>query len=159
MDDEPINLDILQTRLSVHGYEILTATNGEEALAVATAQQPDLILLDIMMPKIDGIDVCRRLKADASLPFHADHSGHGQGDSKDVVAGLEAGAEEYLTKPIDQAALVARVKSMLRIKALHDTVQEQATHLEIQSTQFAAGTGHSNNEYKRNLLNWNASDV
>jgi len=52
-----MNLDILQTRLSVHGYEILTATNGEEALAVATAQRPDLILLDVMMPKMDGIDV------------------------------------------------------------------------------------------------------
>ena len=137
VDDEPINLDILQTRLSVHGYEILTATNGEEALAVATAQQPDLILLDIMMPKIDGIDVCRRLKADASLPFMPIILVTAKADSKDVVAGLEAGAEEYLTKPIDQAALVARVKSMLRIKALHDTVQEQATHLEIQSTQLA----------------------
>ena len=134
VDDEPINLDILQTRLSVHGYEILTATNGEEALAVATAQQPDLILLDIMMPKIDGIDVCRRLKADASLPFMPIILVTAKADSKDVVAGLEAGAEEYLTKPIDQAALVARVKSMLRIKALHDTVQEQATRLEIQST-------------------------
>ena len=137
VDDEPMNLDILQTRLSVHGYEILTATNGEEALAVATAQQPDLILLDIMMPKIDGIDVCRRLKADASLPFMPIILVTAKADSKDVVAGLEAGAEEYLTKPIDQAALVARVKSMLRIKALHDTVQEQATHLEIQSTQLA----------------------
>ena len=119
VDDEPMNLDILQTRLSVHGYEILTATNGEEALAVATAQHPDLILLDIMMPKIDGIDVCRRLKADASLPFMPIILVTAKADSKDVVAGLEAGAEEYLTKPIDQAALVARVKSMLRIKALH----------------------------------------
>ena len=137
VDDEPINLDILQTRLAVHGYEILTATNGEEALTVATAQRPDLILLDIMMPKIDGIDVCRRLKADPSLPFMPIILVTAKADSKDVVAGLEAGAEEYLTKPIDQAALVARVKSMLRIKALHDTVQEQATRLEAQSEQLA----------------------
>ncbi len=137
VDDEPINLDILRTRLAVHGYEILTATNGEEALAVATAQKPDLILLDIMMPKIDGIDVCRRLKADASLPFMPIILVTAKADSKDVVVGLEAGADEYLTKPVDQAALVARVKSMLRVKALHDTVQEQAAHLEAQSQQLA----------------------
>jgi adenylate cyclase len=137
VDDEPINLDILQTRLAVHGYEILTATNGEEALAVATAQRPDLILLDVMMPKMDGIDVCRRLKADASLPFMPIILVTAKADSKDVVAGLEAGADEYLTKPVDQAALVARVKSMLRIKALHDTAQEQAARLEAQSEQLA----------------------
>jgi adenylate cyclase len=137
VDDEPINLDILQTRLSVHGYEILTATNGEEALAIATAQRPDLILLDIMMPKMDGIDVCRHLKADTSLPFMPIVMVTAKADSKDVVAGLEAGADEYLTKPMDQAALVARVKSMLRIKALHDTVQEQAVRLEAQSDQLA----------------------
>ena len=68
-DDNPDNLDILRTRLAAHGYEILTATDGEEALAVAREKQPDLILLDIMMPKMDGIEVCRHLKADASLPF------------------------------------------------------------------------------------------
>ena len=137
VDDEPMNLDILQTRLAVHGYEILTATNGEEALAMACAQQPDLILLDIMMPKVDGIDVCRRLKADASLPFMPVIMVTAKADSKDVVAGLEAGTDEYLTKPVDQAVLVARVKSMLRIKALHDTVQEQAARLEAQSNQLA----------------------
>jgi adenylate cyclase len=137
VDDEPMNLDILHARLNVHGYEILTATDGEEALAVATAQRPDLILLDIMMPKVDGIDVCRHLKADASLPFMPIILVTAKADSKDVVAGLEAGADEYLTKPVDQAALVARVKSMLRIKALHDTVQEQATRLETQSAQLA----------------------
>lgn len=137
VDDEPMNLDILHTRLAVHGYEILTATDGEEALATARAQQPDLVLLDVMMPKMDGIDVCRRLKADASLPFMPVILVTAKADSKDVVAGLEAGADEYLTKPVDQAALVARVKSMLRIKALHDTVQAQAARLEAQSTQLA----------------------
>src|SRR3972149_2427910 len=62
-DDNPENLDIFQTRLAVHGYEILTATDGEQALAIAREKQPDLILLDVMMPKMDGIEVCRRLKA------------------------------------------------------------------------------------------------
>ena len=78
-DDQPMNVDILQTRLAVHGYDILTARDGEEALTIARAQLPDLILLDIMMPKVDGIEVCRRLKADATLPFMPDRHGHRQG--------------------------------------------------------------------------------
>src|ERR1051326_2516779 len=129
VDDQPVNVDILQTRLAIHGYEILTAGDGEEALARARAAQPDVILLDIMMPKLDGIEVCRRLKADTSLPFMPIIMVTAKTDSKDVVAGLDAGADEYLTKPIDQAALVARVKSMLRIKELHDQVQAQAAQL------------------------------
>lgn len=137
VDDQPMNLDILQTRLAVHGYEIVTAMDGEEALAIVRAKQPDLILLDVMMPKMDGIEACRQLKADPSLPFIPVIMVTAKADSKDIVAGLEAGADEYLTKPIDQPALVARVKSMLRIKALHDTVQEQAAQLEAQSAQLA----------------------
>ncbi len=124
-----MNLDILQTRLAVHGYEILTATDGEKALAIAREKQPDLILLDVMMPKMDGLEVCRHLKADASLPFIPVIMVTAKADSKDIVAGLEAGGDEYLTKPVDQAALVARVKSMLRIKNLHDTVQVLAAQL------------------------------
>lgn len=88
-----------------------------------------MILLDVMMPKIDGIEVCRRLKGDASLPFMPIILVTAKADSKDVVAGLDAGADEYLTKPIDQPALVARVRSVLRIKALHDQVQAQAADL------------------------------
>jgi adenylate cyclase len=136
-DDQPMNVDILQTRLAVHGYDIITATDGEEALSLARAQLPDLILLDIMMPKMDGLEVCHRLKADTTLPFIPIIMVTARADTKDIVGGLDAGADEYLTKPVDQAALVARVKSMLRIKALHDTVQEQATRLEAQSSQLA----------------------
>ena len=137
VDDNPTNLDILQTRLAVHNYEILTATDGEEALAIAREKQPDLILLDIMMPKMDGIEVCRQLRADPSVPFMPIIMVTAKADSKDVVAGLEAGGDEYLTKPVDHAALVARVKSMLRIKNLHDTVRDQAARLEEQSAQLA----------------------
>jgi class 3 adenylate cyclase len=137
VDDNPTNLDILQARLAPHNYEIVTATDGEEALATAREKQPDLILLDIMMPKMDGIEVCRHLRADPSLPFMPIIMVTAKADSKDVVAGLEAGADEYLTKPVDHAALVARAKSMLRIKALHDTVLDQAARLEEQSAQLA----------------------
>ena len=136
-DDNAMNLDIFQTRLAAQGYEILTAKDGEEALTLALAERPDLILLDIMMPKMDGIEVCQKLKGDASLPFMPIVMVTAKADPKDIVAGLDAGGDEYLTKPVDQAALVARVKSMLRIKALHDTVHEQAARLEAQAAQLA----------------------
>jgi class 3 adenylate cyclase len=126
VDDTPANVHILQTRLAAHGYDIVTASDGEEALAAVLAAQPDLILLDVMMPKLDGFEVCRRLRADTALPFIPIIMVTAKSDPKDVVAGLEAGGDEYLTKPVDQAALVARVKSMLRIKQLHDTVQALA---------------------------------
>ncbi len=137
VDDNPENLDIFQARLASHGYEISTARDGEEALAVAREKQPDLILLDIMMPRVDGIEVCRRLKADPTLPFMPIIMVTARADSKDIVAGLEAGGDDYLTKPVDQAALVARVKSMLRIKALHDTAQEQSAQLAAQAVELS----------------------
>jgi adenylate cyclase len=118
-------------------YKILTATDGKVGLAMAKEKQPDLILLDIMMPKMDGIEVCQHLRADSSLPFIPIIMVTAKADPKDVVAGLEAGGDEYLTKPVDHAALVARVKSMLRIKALHDTVLDQSAKLEAQSAQLA----------------------
>ncbi len=129
VDDNETNRDILVTRLSLHGYDLKQAADGEEALAAAKEHLPDLILLDIMMPKIDGIEVCRRLKGDDTLPFMPIILTTAKADSKDVVSGLEAGADEYLTKPIDQVALVARVKSVLRLKALHDQVHAQAAEL------------------------------
>ena len=132
VDDNPTNVDILQARLAANNYEIITAADGEEGLAKARETQPDLILLDIMMPKMDGLEVCRHLRADASLPFMPIILVTAKADSKDVVAGLEAGGDEYLTKPVDHAALVARVKSMLRIKSLHDTVLEQSAQLKAQ---------------------------
>jgi DNA-binding response OmpR family regulator len=129
VDDNETNRDILVTRLEKHGYETLQAADGEEALASVAAHRPDLLLLDVEMPKLDGFEVCRRLKSDTTLPFLPIILCTARAASQDVVTGLDAGADEYLTKPIDQAALVARVRSMLRIKELHDKVQAQAADL------------------------------
>ncbi len=136
-DDNAANLDILQTRLTAHGYEIITATDGDAALASAREHLPDLILLDVMMPKRDGLEVCRLLKADSGLPFMPIILVTAKADPRDVVAGLESGGDEYLSKPVDHAALIARVKSMLRIKALHDTVRGQAARLQEQTEKLA----------------------
>ena len=129
VDDNETNRDILRTRLGRQGYELVEAADGEEAMAAAREHLPDLILLDVMMPKVDGIEACRQLKADANLPFIPIILVTAKADTKDVVAGLEAGADEYLTKPVDQAALAARVKSMLRSKELTDEVRAQAADL------------------------------
>jgi adenylate cyclase len=130
VDDNANNVEILRMRLESHGYEVVTAVDGEAGLAAVHDQHPDLILLDIMMPKLDGVEVCRRIRADSSLPFIPIILVTAKSDPKDVVAALEAGGDEFLTKPVDHAALVARVKSMLRIKALQDTVQGQAVQLQ-----------------------------
>ena len=132
VDDNPANVEILQMRLMANSYDVITATDGEMGLTMAREKLPDLILLDIMMPKMDGFEVCRQLKGDLTLPFMPIILVTAKTESKDVVAGLEAGGDEYLTKPVDHAALVARVKSMLRIKSLHDKVIEQSTQLKKQ---------------------------
>src|SRR6266571_747491 len=137
VDDVPDNVEILQLRLESQGYEVITAGDGEAALAAVREQLPDLVLLDIQMPKLDGIETVKQLKADAGLPFIPVILVTARADAKDVVAGLEAGGDDYLTKPVDQAALVARVRAMLRIKALHDTVAEQARRLEDQAGELA----------------------
>ena len=113
------------------------ASDGEQALAAARSKLPDLILLDIMMPKMDGLEVCRQLKTDKSLPFIPIILVTALTDSKEIVAGLDAGGDEYVTKPIDQAALVARVRSTLRIKHLHDTVRDQSERLAVQADELA----------------------
>ena len=128
-DDNEDNRDILAAQLAIHHYELLQATDGEETIAVARHQLPDLILLDVMMPKIDGMEVCRRLKCDANLPFIPIILVTARSDPKDVILGLEAGAVEYLTKPIDDVAVAARVKSVLQIKELHDKVVAQTAEL------------------------------
>jgi adenylate cyclase len=129
VDDNAANIDISRTRLMAHGYTTTTAADGEEALSSAREHRPDLILLDVMMPKLDGIEVTRRLKGDPLIPFIPIILVTARTDVKDVVTGLDAGADDYLTKPFDHAALLARVRSMLRIKSLHDTVEAQREEL------------------------------
>jgi class 3 adenylate cyclase/AmiR/NasT family two-component response regulator len=137
VDDNAANVDILNARLTNSGYATSTAVNGAQALERVRVDHPDLVLLDIMMPEIDGIEVCRRIKGDASLPFIPIILVTAKADAKDVVSGLDAGADDYLTKPIDQQNLMARVRAMLRIKALQDTVKQQADRLAGQAEELA----------------------
>jgi adenylate cyclase len=137
VDDILENLEIVRMRLEANGYDVVTAADGLEALEKARTAAPDLILLDIMMPKLDGLSVLREIKRDASLGFMPVLLLTAKADRTDVIAGLDAGGDDYLTKPIDQSALVARVRSMLRIKSLHDTVDTQARQLAEQAEELA----------------------
>jgi adenylate cyclase len=138
VDDVADNVDILQMRLQSQGYEVVTAGDGVAAIEKTRQLLPDLVLLDIMMPKMDGIAVVKQLKADPSLPFIPVILVTAKADASDVIAGLESGGDDYLTKPVDHAALSARVRAMLRIKSLHDTVQTQARRLEEQAAELDA---------------------
>jgi adenylate cyclase len=138
VDDNPTNLEVLRVRLKAQGYELVTAVDGEEALVKVRECEPDLVLLDVMMPKLDGISVVKQLKQDSKLRFIPVILVTAKADTRDVVAGLEAGGDDYLTKPFEQSALVARVRSLLRIKELHDKVQDQAAQLQEQTTQLSS---------------------
>jgi len=120
VDDTPANVKLLGDLLASRGYAVSTAANGEEALAKVAAEKPDLVLLDVMMPGLSGYDVCRRIRADpatALLPVVMCTSLDPQ---QERVKGIEAGADDFLSKPVNQPELFARVKSSLRVKALHD---------------------------------------
>ncbi|HQR10423.1 MAG TPA: response regulator [Casimicrobiaceae bacterium] len=129
VDDTPANVKLLADLLEVKGFGVATATNGEDALAKVAAERPDLVLLDVMMPGLSGYDVCRRIRAEqetALLPVVLVTSLDPQGER---LKGIEAGADDFLAKPINQAELFARVRSLLRIKALQDEVRRQADEL------------------------------
>jgi two-component system cell cycle response regulator len=120
VDDVDVNVRLLEAKLEAEYYGVLTASNGAEALLLAESQQPDLILLDVMMPQIDGFEVCRRLKADqrtATIPVVMVTA---LSDVADRLRGLEAGADEFLTKPVNDIALFARVRSLVRLKRMTD---------------------------------------
>jgi adenylate cyclase len=128
VDDQPVNLRVLEAVLGPRGYHVVTAAAGKEALTTLEELDVDLVLLDIVMPALDGYEVCRRIRArerTAYLPVvMITASG-----SQQRLAALEAGADDFVTKPFDQAELLARVASLARIKRYHDTIERQATEL------------------------------
>jgi class 3 adenylate cyclase len=134
VDDVAKNVKLLADVLNVRGYRTSTAASGEEALQHIAADPPDLVLLDVMMPGLSGYDVCRAIRADpayAMLPLVLVTA---LDPAQERVKGLEAGADDFLSKPVNQAELMARVRSLLRIKTLYDEVQRQKAELQIWNT-------------------------
>ncbi|HEU5047900.1 MAG TPA: PleD family two-component system response regulator [Rickettsiales bacterium] len=123
VDDVPANVKLLEVKLSNEYYDVITAKDGFEAIAVAKKKKPDLILLDVMMPGMDGFETCRKLKEDHEVSHIPVVMVTALSEIADRVRGLEAGADDFLTKPINDIALFARVKSLVRIKVLLDELR------------------------------------
>ncbi|HEX6135311.1 MAG TPA: diguanylate cyclase [Longimicrobiales bacterium] len=151
VDDNQDNIEIIATRLRYRGYDIVEAANGEEALALVHEKTPDLILLDVMLPDIDGYEISRRIKGSDELPFIPIILVTARDSTQDKVAGLDAGADDYLTKPINFPELEARVRSMLRIKRLQDELEEKNRELERLSISDGL-TGLYNHRHIHGLL-------
>jgi adenylate cyclase len=137
VDDVPANIKLLEAHLVPRGYQVCTAGSGEEALQALVECRPDLILLDIVMPGIDGIEVCRLVRADPATAFLPVVMVTASGDTQKLQA-IEAGADDFLTKPFDKEELLARVRSLLRVKRYHDTIERQAAELAAWNTELEA---------------------
>jgi len=129
VDDERVLLDTLRYSLTKAGFEVRTAADGELALAAARKESPDLVLLDIMLPKMDGFEVCRALRRESSVPILMLTA---RDEEVDKVLGLELGADDYLTKPFSMRELVARVKAMLRRVEMGRAAAEEGAEKPLQ---------------------------
>jgi class 3 adenylate cyclase/CheY-like chemotaxis protein len=138
VDDTPANLKLLEDLLAFHGYEMEVAASGEEALARIAERAPDLLLLDVVMPGISGYDVCRAVRANAATAMMPVVMVTALENRDERVRGLEAGADDFLSKPVNPPELLARVRSLLRIRRLHETVQKQAEELRGWNRRLAA---------------------
>jgi class 3 adenylate cyclase/CheY-like chemotaxis protein len=128
VDDLPQNARLLDAVLAPRGYRVITAESGEDALRLLIDERPDLVLLDIFMPGMDGYDVCRRIRQQPATAFLPVVMITASGDQEKRRA-IEAGADDFVTKPFDQAELLARIRSLVRIKRYHDTIERQREEL------------------------------
>jgi adenylate cyclase len=129
VDDTPQNVKLLADLLRAKGYEVVTAASGPEGLERLAAERPDLVLLDVMMPGMSGYEVCQRIRSDPSTGILPVVMVTALDPAQERIKGLDVGADDFLTKPVNHAELLARVRSLVRVKHLYDTVHSQAHQL------------------------------
>src|SRR6201990_3571342 len=126
VDDIAANVKLLEARLSAEYFDVLTACNGAEALAICARAECDIVLLDVMMPDMDGFEVCRRLKSNPATHFIPVVMVTALDSPSDRVRGLDAGADDFLTKPVSDVVMIARVRSLTRLKMMTDELRMRA---------------------------------
>lgn len=136
VDDIDSNARLLEDLLSATGYKVLTASNGKDALEIIENHNIDLVLLDVLMPGMNGYEVCRAIRNNPSTETLPVIMVTAMDETEDRVEGIEAGADDFLTKPVNRPEMLARVKSLLRIKHLHDKVQKQTNELKSWSSKL-----------------------
>ncbi len=148
VDDQPPNLRLLEAVLSPRGYRVIMASSGEQALELLPSSGADLVLLDIVMPGIDGYEVCRRIRSAPETAFLPVVMVTASG-SQEKIRAIEAGADDFVSKPFDQSELLARVASLARIKRYHDTITEQAAELAQWNAELEARVNTQMEELQR----------
>ncbi len=143
VDDEPVNLDLVEGFLGDVQCKVVTARDGEQALEVLAQRNVDLVLLDGVMPKLDGFEVCRRIKADSRTRLLPVVFLSGLTDVADRVRALEVGADDFIAKPVDQLELVARVRSLLRLKSLYDRLEDSGQVIAALARAVEAKDAHT----------------
>ena len=133
VDDMPENVELIEAYLSVEPYDIITAHSGKEAILKLKEEKLDMILLDVMMPEMSGYDVCKIVKNDPETQFIPVLMLTALSEFEDRIKGIEAGADDFLTKPINRLELKTRVKSLLRVKWMHDRLMADRDSLEIKN--------------------------
>ena len=133
VDDMPENIEIVETFLSVEPYDVITARSGKEALLKVKEEKPDLILLDILIPDMSDYDVCKIIKDDPDTQFIQVLMLTALSELQDRIKGIEAGADDFLIKPINRLELKTRVKSLLQVKCMHDRLVADRDSLEIKN--------------------------
>ena len=139
-DDHVQNVELLEAYLSEIDCEILTAFDGEETLRVVADRQPDLLLLDVMMPRVSGFEVCRTIRADPEMSKTLILIVTALNEAADFERGVQAGTDDFLTKPVNKVELLCRVRSLLRVRHLADQLDRTLAYLsEVESTSRSRG--------------------